>query len=183
MSSPKKTAAWLPNRFHHHAWVTTDQQATRAFYQDIVGLPLMATWTEAGPLLGEREQAYCHTLYGLGDGSSLAFFQFAEDDFARRHAALPTDCPFRHLALLVAEPTQRSILNRAIRSGLAPELVDHGYCRSLYLTDPNGLRLEFTVDHPRADAINALRRETAHQDLQRWLGGDHTTNNDLRPDS
>ena len=34
---------------------------------------------------------------------------------------------------------------------------DHGYCKSLYITDPNGLLLEFTVDHPEVDEIDAIR--------------------------
>jgi catechol 2,3-dioxygenase-like lactoylglutathione lyase family enzyme len=181
MSPHKTNTAWLPKRLHHYAWVTGDQQTTRTFYQDVVGLPLLATWTETGPLMGEGEQAYCHTLYGLGDGSSLAFFQFSDDDFARRHAPPPPDCPFRHIALLVDEQTQQAISERAQCAGVEPTFVDHGYCRSLYLTDPNGLRLEFTVDHPQVDTINARRRESAHRDLQRWLEGDCTNNNDWRP--
>ena len=179
--SHETTTAWLPQRVHHHAWVTADQQTTRVFYQDIVGLPLIATWTETGRLMGEAEQAYCHTFYGLGDGSALAFFQFADDVFARRHAPPPPDCPFRHVALLVDEQTQRAIRQRAEHAGVVSAVVDHGYCRSLYLTDPNGLRLEFTVDHPQLETISIRRRETAHRDLQRWLHGDHTNNNDWRP--
>jgi len=57
---------------------------------------------------------------------------------------------------------------------------DHGYCTSLYITDPNGLLLEFTVDHPDVADIDEIRRESAHRDLARWLSGDHTSNNDWR---
>ena len=67
----------LPARLHHNAFVTEDQEATRAFYEDLIGLPLVATWTEVEELFGE-ERTYCHTFYGLGDGSALAFFQFAD---------------------------------------------------------------------------------------------------------
>jgi catechol 2,3-dioxygenase-like lactoylglutathione lyase family enzyme len=35
-----------PRRLHHAAWVTRDQEATRHFYEDILGLPLVATWAE-----------------------------------------------------------------------------------------------------------------------------------------
>lgn len=59
-------------------------------------------------------------------------------------------------------------------------VLDHGYCVSLYVTDPNGLILEFTVDHPKAEVINAERRVTAREDLARWLGGDHASNNNYR---
>lgn len=35
-----------PVRLHHHAWVTSDQEMTAAFYEGIIGLPLVATWIE-----------------------------------------------------------------------------------------------------------------------------------------
>ena len=47
-----QSKAPLPLRLHHHAFVTTDQAATRTFYEDIIGLPLIATWTEVEDLLG-----------------------------------------------------------------------------------------------------------------------------------
>ncbi|HEX9807419.1 MAG TPA: VOC family protein, partial [Alteraurantiacibacter sp.] len=34
----------LPSRLHHTAYVTEDLEATRAFYEDVIGLPLSATW-------------------------------------------------------------------------------------------------------------------------------------------
>jgi catechol-2,3-dioxygenase len=58
--------------------------------------------------------------------------------------------------------------------------IDHGYCASLYVTDPNGLNLEFTVDHPEADKIAAKRTASAHDDLRKWLAGDRSTNNEWR---
>ncbi|MGH7917777.1 MAG: VOC family protein, partial [Candidatus Binataceae bacterium] len=59
----------------------------------------------------------------------------------------------------------------------------HGYCVSLYVTDPNGLNLEFTVDHPAADSIKAKRRASAREDLDKWLRGDRTTNNEWRDEA
>jgi len=58
--------------------------------------------------------------------------------------------------------------------------LDHGYCHSIYLTDPNGIIVEFTRDPANADSIAASKRATAHADLKRWLAGDHTPNNTLR---
>src|SRR5262249_10285514 len=34
----------LPLRLHHHAFVVRDQEANRRFFEDILGLPLVATW-------------------------------------------------------------------------------------------------------------------------------------------
>src|SRR5581483_12169768 len=70
------------NRLHHAAWVTRDQEATRHFYEDILGVPLVATWCERGmrdPQTG-KEREYCHTFFAFNDGGALAFFQYADQD-------------------------------------------------------------------------------------------------------
>jgi catechol-2,3-dioxygenase len=86
--------------------------------------------------------------------------------------------------MLVTSEQQTAIRRRAEDAGLEVMMIaDHGYCRSLYLADPNGLVLEFTVDHPDVQKIDAIRRESAHRDLARWLSGDHASNNDWRPTS
>ena len=59
-------------------------------------------------------------------------------------------------------------------------MLEHGYCRSLYTEDPNGMLLEFTVDVPHAGDIAADRAQDAHETLRRWLAGDHTSNNSSR---
>jgi glyoxylase I family protein len=172
----------LPARLHHTAYVTKDQEATRAFYEGLIGLPLVATWSEADELFG-AERVYCHTFFGLEDGSALAFFQFAnkEDQDLFDPALLPS--PFRHIALKVSAELQDDIQGRLTDAGWKPEetfVLEHGYCRSLYTTDPNGMILEFTVDVDHADDISADRRPVAHEELRRWLAGDHTSNNTYR---
>ncbi len=169
-------------RLHHNAWVTRDQEATRRFYEDLIGLPLVATWSEADELFG-AERVYCHTFFGLADGSALAFFQFANaEDQARFTPAIP-ETPFAHIALKVDSATQDDVARRLADAGYkepATFVLEHGYCRSLYVRDPNGLLIELTADHPDADAIAATRASSAHEDLTRWLSGDHTSNNTYR---
>jgi hypothetical protein len=147
-----------------------------------VGLPLLATWTEVEHVMGGDEQELCHTFYGLGGGGALAFFQFANREFAEQFAPPPAFSLFRHLALLVTPEQQDAIRSRAEGVGTETMTADHDYCRSLSLKDPNGLLLEFTVDHPDVENIGSIRRENAHRDLARWLSGDHSSNNDWRPD-
>ena len=162
--------------------MTKDQEATRAFYEDIIGLPLIATWSEADELFG-AERVYCHTFFGLGDGSALAFFQFANQADADLFDPDLVPSPFRHIALKVSAELQDAITTRLEESQWKPEgtfVLEHGYCRSLYTEDPNGLLLEFTVDAPNAESIAADRLPLAHQELQTWLAGDHTSNNIYR---
>ena len=172
----------LPARLHHNAFVTEDQEATRAFYEGLIGLPLVATWTEVEELFG-KERTYCHTFYGLGDGSALAFFQFADPDDQKLFGPKMPASPFSHIALKVSAEVQQQIVDRLDAAGWNPDetyVLDHGYCRSLYTRDPSGLLLEFTVDADDVEAINATRLRSARADLKRWLAGDHTNNNDFR---
>ncbi|WP_445183575.1 VOC family protein [Pseudonocardia sp. Cha107L01] len=171
-----------PIRLHHNAFLTRDQEKTRVFYEEIIGMPLVATWTEVAEM-DDVEYIYCHTFYALADGSALAFFQFADQADQDRFGPDLPPSPFRHIALATDAMTQSGIRERIAAAGIVEPrtfVMDHGYCISLYITDPNGLILEFTVDSPDADAINKVRQESARADLARWLGGDHTPNNDFR---
>jgi len=176
------TLAKLPTRLHHTAYVTRDLEATRKFYEDVIGLPLVATWCEVDELFG-AERVYCHLFFALGDGGALAFFKFAKPEDEQLFGPKMPASPFHHIALNVDRETQAAIEKRLAAAGYKePQtfVLEHGYCRSVYVTDPNGLILEFTRDHPDADRINATRRASAHADLKRWMGGDHTSNNTYR---
>lgn len=165
-------------RLHHHAIVVADQEATRHFYEDLIGLPLVATWCEVEHVRG-RERTYCHTFFALDDGSALAFFQFADPtDVAELMNNDPSS--LNHIAVAATEEAQAGIAARLDAAGVPHRTVNHGYCRSLYVSDPDGSTVEFTVDPGDVESINELRRADAHSELARWLAGDHTPNNDLR---
>jgi catechol 2,3-dioxygenase-like lactoylglutathione lyase family enzyme len=168
-----------PARLHHHAFVVRDQEATRRFYEDVVGLPLVATWCEEEDF-GEGPVSYCHTFYELGDGSCLAFFQFADPAHAERFALAAPPSPFDHVALAATPGLQDAVRARAVAAGVVTRFVDHGYCRSLYLRDPDGVFLELTVDEASAVADAATHRAQAHAELARWRAGDRRSNNRYR---
>ena len=77
MSTSLKTNTKL----HHNAYVTKDMEAVRNFYEEIIGFPLIATWAEQTDLFG-KVRTYMHCFFDIGNGESLAFFQFADDDDA-----------------------------------------------------------------------------------------------------
>jgi catechol 2,3-dioxygenase-like lactoylglutathione lyase family enzyme len=172
----------LAQRLHHTAYVTKDQEATRAFYEDILGFPLLATWSEADELFG-AVRVYCHTFFGLADGSALAFFQFADEADQELFDPALAPSPFRHVAMKVDADGQAEIHRRLTDARWKPDqtyVLEHGYCRSLYTEDPNGMLLEFTLDVPEAADIAELRSADAHETLRRWLAGDHASNNTYR---
>jgi glyoxylase I family protein len=163
---------------HHVAYVVKDQEATRQFYEDVLGLPLVATWSEVGPFPGfDRPLDYCHTFYELPDGSALAFFAFADE---AAHKALRNRNGIAHIALRGTPDVQEEMRARLESAGYRPRFIDHGYVQSLYVEDPDGLSVEFTSEPPDTAEVWRWQRDSAHDTLARWLGGDHKPNNDFR---
>jgi catechol 2,3-dioxygenase-like lactoylglutathione lyase family enzyme len=180
----KSGAGSLPGRLHHTAYVTKDMEATRKFYEDVIGLPLMATFCEEDELFG-AVRTYMHTFFGLADGSALAFFQFANPADQEEFGPQMPFSPFHHIALHVEKSAQDEIEARIKAAGYTEPghfVLEHGYCRSVYVTDPNGMIVEFCCDDEAAMKDAPARQAKAHAELKRWLGGDHRINNTYRGD-
>jgi glyoxylase I family protein len=173
-------AGQLPARLHHTAFVVRDHRATRRFYEALLGLPWVATWTAVDQRFG-ADRVYGHTFDGLGDGSALAFFlcAHARDDEAFGPQCRPS--PFIHLARKVDAEAPAAVQARLAGAGWDHWVLAHGSCASLYVTDPDGMSVERTRDHPAADARHALRRRLAVAELERWLAGDHRRHTTDRP--
>ena len=75
----------LPTRLHHNAYVCADQERTRHFYEDIVGLPLVATWIEQGqsPDFPGREISFAHTFFAIGDGGAPGLVETSKATLSR----------------------------------------------------------------------------------------------------
>ncbi|AKT42858.1 VOC family protein [Chondromyces crocatus] len=173
-----------PTRLHHTAYVTRDLEKTRAFYEDLIGLPLVATWCESDELFG-KVRTYCHCFFGLEDGSALAFFQFANQEDQNLFGPEMPSSPFHHIALNVDRATLERVQKKLADAGYEPPktyVLEHGYCQSLYVVDPNGMTLELTCDAQEAisDDLVREREKKARSELARWLAGDHTSNNTFR---
>ena len=175
------TAKPAATRLHHNAYVAKNLEQTRAFYEDIIGLPLIATWCEKDVLFG-KERTYAHCFFGLQDGSALAFFQFADpSDQAEFGPQMPAS-PFHHIALNVDAETLEGLIKRVKDAGIQPPTtyeLEHGYCHSLYVTDPNGLIVEFTLDDKSAPENGTRKTQERRPQRAETLatGGDHTPNN------
>jgi len=173
----------VATRLHHNAYVTSNMEATRHFYEDLIGMPLVATWCESDELFG-KERTYCHCFFGLADGSALAFFQFANAEDQKQFGPPMPASPFIHIALNVDPASQSRVEERLTKAGYKePQfyVLEHGYCRSIYATDPNGMILELTTDNPKAAVGSEQRRKVARAEMERWLAGDHHSNNTFRP--
>ncbi|MGE3246715.1 MAG: VOC family protein [Beijerinckiaceae bacterium] len=183
--APGKSAKLLaraPERLHHYAFVVKDQEINRQFFEDVLGIPLVATWCEKGHhrVLG-REVEFCHTFFALGDGGAIAFFQYADDG---AYEQLKCQSPDRgqHISFKVDNATFEELQTRIKAAGHELRVIDHGYCTSLYVPSPDGLTVEFTIDPPNVAKIDAWQKSVAHDELARWMQGDRRPNNNERPD-
>lgn len=141
--SPKLRQA-PPTRLHHFAYATNDQEATRHFYEDIIGLPLLATCIEEQYAVGEWAEI-SQSFYGLGDGGALAFVTFS-DPQKQQAWCTSQHSMFVRISLAVDQSTRDEIVGRLKEARRGMFSVDQGGCPALYVRDPNGLLLELTVD-------------------------------------
>src|SRR5271166_3739775 len=112
--SRAKLLAALPLRLHHHAYAVKDQEANRHFIEDILGIPLVATWCERVffPDVG-REVDFCHTFFEVEDGGALAFFQFADEEAWKNRAAPAQEfAGSQHVAFKVMQGTFDELMQR-----------------------------------------------------------------------
>lgn len=152
---------------HHFAWRCRDAEETRAFYEDLLGLPLAhVIRLDHVPSTG----AYCpyvHIFFRMDDGSYVAFFDLGDDLAADPSPNTPMWV--NHLALRV-DSLERLQAAKARLEAAGVEVVgvtDHGIIRSIYFFDPNGLRLELTVQWADADEM-ARHQADARGALDDW---------------
>jgi catechol 2,3-dioxygenase-like lactoylglutathione lyase family enzyme len=153
---------------NHVAFRCRDAEQTRWFYGDVLGLPLAAALVaDEVPGLGDRIP-YMHLFFELGNGEYVAFFDqpetASEEQFARAHSF------DRHLALEVASEDELLAWQKRINgqgvSCLGP--VDHGFVKSVYMYDPNGLQVELTCRTDRFDSIMAAAGADASAMMSGW---------------
>ena len=151
----------------HHAYACWDTEETRHFYEDILGMPLVATIVLEDPLRTDGSM-YCHTFFEIADGSVLAFFEhtslFHPKDFTARSGF------HRNVALAVeGDAKVRQFKRKLDAAGVTNVLMDHGASLSLRFNDPNGLVLELMANIPTSLEYERSSRASAHSDLQQWL--------------
>jgi catechol 2,3-dioxygenase-like lactoylglutathione lyase family enzyme len=124
---------------HHLALVTTDMDATVRFYHGVLDARVVAT--VATP-------AFKHYFFEIAPGATLAFFQYhgqPVETFAKPAGVpFPQASQFDHLALHLADEDALLRLRDRLKSHgcEVTDLVDHGFLRSIYFSDNNGIALE-----------------------------------------
>lgn len=156
---------------NHLALVCRDMQETVKFYTEVLDMPLVKTI--ALPDGGQ------HFFFDCGGGAAVAFFWWPETPAAAPGVASVRKFPqdpksavgsMNHLAFSVAEGELSACLDRLKAAGVdhMPIVVNHDdsaggvagemhegvFVRSVYFTDPNGIMMEFAASTKAFDAAD-----------------------------
>jgi catechol 2,3-dioxygenase-like lactoylglutathione lyase family enzyme len=159
------------NGLHHYAYKCKDPVETRKFYEQVLGMPLehIVRATHI-PSTGGEPVHYFHMFFRMGNGSYIAFFDLGDDQ-----ASLPspnTDLWINHIALEVTDLKELGAVKQRLEAHGVKNIVgplDHDFIKSIYLFDPNGIRLEFTVRTPESDSHVYGETLTPDEEFRKWL--------------
>lgn len=153
---------------HHAAYRCKDAEETRAFYEDLLGLPLKAALVfEEEPGTG-RPLPYMHLFFELSGGGYVAFFDVPEGaEPARFGMTWGMD---QHIALEAGSMEELTAFKSRLKAAGVPCFgpIDHHFVHSIYFYDPNGVNVEITVRDPAHDAIMAEEGAKAGEMIRAW---------------
>ncbi len=148
--------------FHHVALAVTDLQATHDFYTEAMGFTLVKA--VAGPTDGPEGWAK-HLFYDTGGDGMIAFWELHDprvpDVFDPRISeGLGLPSWVNHIAFHAPDVADfEARREHWLDLGIDVFELDHGFCRSIYATDPSGILVEWCTDtapYTEADRVAAL---------------------------
>jgi catechol 2,3-dioxygenase-like lactoylglutathione lyase family enzyme len=137
MAATPDTVHW--RGVNHLALVTPDMDATVRFWHGVLDARLVAT-------IGTP--AFRHYFFDIGEGNTIAFFEYQDQKLASfaKPAGIPYEgAPqFDHLSMNVPDEDSLLRLRDRLKSHgcEVTDVVDHGFLRSIYFSDPTGIALE-----------------------------------------
>jgi catechol 2,3-dioxygenase-like lactoylglutathione lyase family enzyme len=137
MAASADTVHW--RGVHHLALVTPDMDATVRFWHGVLDARLVTTL--ATP-------AFRHYFFEVAPGNTVAFFEYNGQRLATftKPAGVPYEkaSQFDHLSMnLPDEEALLRLRDRLKSHGCeVTDVVDHGFLRSIYFSDNNGIALE-----------------------------------------
>ncbi|WP_377272991.1 VOC family protein [Peterkaempfera sp. SMS 1(5)a] len=128
---------------HHAAFIARDVEETILFYRDVMGFPLV-------DLAENRDyRGSTHFFFDVGGENMIAFFDFPGHSHPEFEEAVGGS---HHVALSVTAETFDEIKGRLDERGLPYMTVSSEVAPSLFVADPNGLRLEL-IGEPLGHAL------------------------------
>jgi catechol 2,3-dioxygenase-like lactoylglutathione lyase family enzyme len=120
---------------HHLTIVGSTKRSAIDFWQGALGMPFIFEQ----PNLGKPDEN--HLYFDPGDGRLLTVFTNESREDARRHAPREIGC-VEHIAFNVSRATFTQAPDRLRQRGIEFIQRDRGFMDSIYLHDPNGLKIE-----------------------------------------
>jgi glyoxalase family protein len=120
---------------HHITIVGSTRQSAIDFWEGALGMPFVLEQ----PNLGKPDEN--HLYFDPGDGRLLTVFTNESRENARRPAPRDVGC-VEHLAMNVSRATFTQAPSRLRERGIEFIQRDRGFMDSIYLQDPNGLKVE-----------------------------------------
>jgi len=155
--------------FHHVAFRFRDAQETRAFYEGILGMPMTAALALDEISGTNTKLEYLHLFFQMSDGNYLAFFD-APDTATEEHFKKKSGFN-RHLAIetesLGALETFKEKLKAHGIEFWGP--LDHGFVKSIYFYDPNGINVEITARTAQYEEILADEKRKLESEMSKWI--------------
>ncbi len=169
MNSTAQAAQPAPLKsIHHAAYRCRDAEQTRWFYEDVLGLPLVAAIINEKVAGLDKDIPYLHLFFRLADGNTIAFF---DEPVGASPAQFERTAGFdRHVAFLVDSEEQLLAWHRRINeAGVSCHgPIDHGIVKSLYMYDPNGLQTEICIRSAIYDQAMAEQQKVAAGNIRQW---------------
>jgi glyoxalase family protein len=120
---------------HHITIVGSTRQSAIDFWQGALGMPFVLEQ----PNLGKPDEN--HLYFDPGDGRLLTVFTNESREDARRHAPREIGC-VEHIAFNVSRASFQQAPARLQARGIEFIQRDRGFMDSIYLHDPNGMKVE-----------------------------------------
>ena len=154
-------------RIHHVAYRCHNARETVEFYQRVLAMDFQLAIAENEvPSTGEPDP-YMHVFMDAGAGNVLAFFELPQSPPMQRDSNTPLWV--QHIAFELATLQDLAAAkNRVEALGIdviGP--VDHTIFQSIYFFDPNGHRLELTVNTAKPGMMEKLH-DVAPAMLAEW---------------
>ena len=137
LRAPAVRPATIGRGVHHLALICSDPDRTIAFYQDVVGFPLVEVFEN------RDYPGSTHFFLDIGNGNLLAFFDFPGLALAPWQETLGN---MQHVAISVSPGAYAAVRSRLEARGIEYFGPDRGVEGSIYFRDPDGAQVELTVD-------------------------------------
>jgi glyoxylase I family protein len=122
---------------HHAALICSDVEQTIAFYQDLLGFPLVE-------LVENRDYGgSSHFFFDLGNSTLLGFFDFPGLGLPPGVESIGS---VQHIAISVPPQRHAELRAKLDQAGIPYDGPQRGIPESLYLRDPDGIGIELLSD-------------------------------------